>query len=758
MKKAWKRLLLKNTVLFFMMLAMCRASVFHAIHPFGFAFAFALASCNQNPLIIAAEYLVASLILDFSLVGIVGSLCVCIGLVLVFVIERATKKKLKSYWVGLILLLSLSGHVYLGISTPESIMALAICVLVGFVGFYIFSVAICAMIKRGKTLKFTIDEKVCHALFIMAVFSGIAELYIFNFNLTHFLCVTVLFFLSRVFSGYVTIVFACVAGIGVSLSSLSVVSISVFSLWACVMITFSSNKKIIAALMVLCSDVILGCFLNAYGTYDLLNMLPILLGCVIILCVPDKKIIELAAMLGAKTKVAEVFANSLIAKEIKQKVINVSNVFGQMENVYKTLLIGPIDKNAAVEVVASEIISKVCLNCENYKKCHSSKFDMISAFKTIAHAGVNKGKVSAIDTPTLLMTECDRTSFVLSSANAVVNGFNYLVDETKAKDCSNIQIAKQFGATASLLRDIVQKYNSEIIPDNEKSMDLYDELIYRGVDVSDVVCLNSSEGVHSVIMVVEASDIVNPDIVAGIKNILGVDFSICERKMSEISGYSIVVAKPCGHFDISCGVAVLSKDRGTDSGDNYTIAKISEGKYLYAISDGMGSGKNAHAISVATISLIENFYKAGFSSSVIIDNVNKLLIPAGEENFSCLDLVIVDAKNGRADFIKIGASISVVKSEKKSMLIECESLPLGIVERIRPSSKTLFLEHGDMVILASDGIVDSFSSHEAYLSYINHERITNPQLLADNILDEAASRRKGQKDDMSVLVIKTCQK
>ena len=64
------------------------------------------------------------------------------------------------------------------------------------------------------------------------------------------------------------------------------------------------------------------------------------------------------------------------------------------------------------------------------------------------------------------------------------------------------------------------------------------------------------------------------------------------------------------------------------------------------------------------------------------------------------------------------------------------------------------MNSGDIIVLASDGVVDSFQSIEAYLHFINNERITNVQLLADNILEEARSRTVTHKDDMTVLAIK----
>jgi len=224
--------------------------------------------------------------------------------------------------------------------------------------------------------------------------------------------------------------------------------------------------------------------------------------------------------------------------------------------------------------------------------------------------------------------------------------------------------------------------------------------------------------------------------------------------MASIAGYTILIAKPNPNLTFSCGVATSSKQKGEECGDGYSIVRLEGEKYYCAIADGMGSGRKAHTLSTATMSLIENYYKAGFDSDTIIESVNNIMLPSSDDNFSTLDSVIVDTNNGRVDFIKIGASVSIIKGALESRVIECESLPLGITENIKPTTKSDYISGGDMIILASDGVVDSFSSIETFLQFVNNERITNAQLLAENILEEARSRNITHPDDMTVLAIK----
>ena len=70
-----------------------------------------------------------------------------------------------------------------------------------------------------------------------------------------------------------------------------------------------------------------------------------------------------------------------------------------------------------------------------------------------------------------------------------------------------------------------------------------------------------------------------------------------------------------------------------------------------------------------SISLIENFYKAGFDSAVTLRIVNNLLSQRGEDNFSAIDLGVVNLQNGVLNLFKLGAPCSFVKGESQTSVL-----------------------------------------------------------------------------------------
>ena len=62
---------------------------------------------------------------------------------------------------------------------------------------------------------------------------------------------------------------------------------------------------------------------------------------------------------------------------------------------------------------------------------------------------------------------------------------------------------------------------------------------------------------------------------------------------------------------------------------------------------------------------------------------------------------------------------------------------------------------GDVVVLSSDGVFDSFGDINEYLGYINNTNLVNMDMLCEAILSEAIKRNNGNiVDDMSVVAVR----
>ena len=209
------------------------------------------------------------------------------------------------------------------------------------------------------------------------------------------------------------------------------------------------------------------------------------------------------------------------------------------------------------------------------------------------------------------------------------------------------------------------------------------------------------------------------------------------------------------YFDAAFGVASVKKQGETANGDTHSVIKIDERRFLVALSDGMGSGEYAQRISESTITLLESFYRAKMPSDTVLSTVNKLLAFNREETFACVDIAVVDLDDGKTDVVKIGSPVGFILSGNTVKVLESSSLPLGILDCLRPESSSYTLRENDVLLFLSDGITDAFGSTADLYDVLKTTPTANPQQLADLLLDSALQAYGGvAKDDMTAVAVR----
>ena len=230
------------------------------------------------------------------------------------------------------------------------------------------------------------------------------------------------------------------------------------------------------------------------------------------------------------------------------------------------------------------------------------------------------------------------------------------------------------------------------------------------------------------------------------------------RKLNK-PGKRIISFLSADKYVIQIGQAVQIKDGSPVSGDSLLQIRLNDGKYLVALSDGMGSGPEARKSSQIAIKMLERLLMSGFDKDTSIDLINTTIMNANEEIFATLDIAIVDLYNGKVEFIKNGACPTYVKNKKKVQIIKSLSLPAGILKDINLTTYDKDIQDKDILVMCSDGILDSnveYNNKELWVKYMLEDiETTNCQKIADLILNEAVDNSYGiAKDDMSIIVCK----
>ncbi len=197
------------------------------------------------------------------------------------------------------------------------------------------------------------------------------------------------------------------------------------------------------------------------------------------------------------------------------------------------------------------------------------------------------------------------------------------------------------------------------------------------------------------------------------------------------------------------------------SGDSTLSERLDAGRHVLAISDGMGSGREARSESRAALDLLLQALRAGYSRSDALRTVNGLLVACrGDEMFATLDLCIMDLNSGEATLDKLGACPSFLLRAGKCKRIGGDALPMGILDAVKPRALSTRMLPDDLLLMVSDGVIDAFGSDEAAFvralgGLTTGDRMPTPQRFADTLLRRAYERSGGTAlDDMTVVVAK----
>lgn len=206
-------------------------------------------------------------------------------------------------------------------------------------------------------------------------------------------------------------------------------------------------------------------------------------------------------------------------------------------------------------------------------------------------------------------------------------------------------------------------------------------------------------------------------------------------------------------FKLEIGISRTTKSNSEISGDSSIQTKLKDGKYLLAISDGMGTGQVAKNSSKRVINMLENLLTSGFEKDTSIELINTAMTAnVSDDMYATIDAVILDMYNGNVEFIKNGACSTYIKTKEGVQIIKDASIPVGMSNSVKSVTYDKDLEEGDMVLICSDGVQDS--GEENWLKNILEKLQTeNVQKIADIIIKESIDNNFGiAKDDMTIII------
>lgn len=617
---------------------------------------------------------------------------------------------------------------------------------------FVFISAVKVWTIKGLKYKLSKDEEICAAF--LYCFVGYGAIIALGANFWRLGAIFVCLFFSSVSSDGKGIVFTLVSAIPIALANFSFTPIAQFAVYALIIGAWGGKYRLLSALSFIVSDLAFFYFTDVYAGMGLYGALSVVIPVCLYLFIP-KKIFDSVSESIRVYRMPSVgrYAVNRTRTALSGKLYEMASVFDEMyKSVERAGELSP-DATSIKRKIAESIKNDACKNCNNFNFCSKRGLPSFEDLSKAVSIGVAKGKLNIVDLPKSMSGYCIRTEYLAHYGDILIRENQNRIKEISLNDGGRELVLCQTEGMSEALKSLAfsMSRQSEINSPLEKK--IYDSLINCGIYASEITVFGSGSDAE-INMTLPSKETEKQYFLKAIDEILGYK-SVISSRVNLSDELSAITIRPRPKFDAVFGIAQKTKNGEIKSGDTHSVTKISEGKFLVAVNDGMGSGERAQSTSSTAISMIETFYKAGLSSKVVLNTVNKILSFSKEDNFTAVDIGVIDLFEGNADFIKIGSPYSFVITKDTIKIIEGNSLPLGIMEELKPTTFKTSLQDGDTVVFTSDGISDAFGSASDLVDFLSVAGSTNPKALADDILNKAMILSGGvAKDDMTVFCVR----
>ncbi len=733
-----------------------RASVNALIYPFAFAMLFALAWANQEVWILLPSYLLGSIVNHYDFQSIISIFITLLFLALPYFIHVSVKKPMHKWELFCYAFLSQTAWIVFELLKGEWVIV-PVTIVTGLAYLYLCLTIFEPLISRGINYKLTLPEIVSGGVILLSVAAGLDNITLYGFSFLKFFVAFLILVLSYTSSPGRTVIFASLMGLGSLISSNNPYMVAPFIVWALAAISFKFLNRLLPAVAIVLAELVSTFYFNLYYSFSIPAFLPVVLASVIFLILPAKFYSSLSILLSTRKERSGIKSLLNRNRDIMQRRLEkLSEVFFDMNIVFRRLIKQEASGEEIKDMLCDEIISSICKGCPEQKHCHRTfSEDTRNLFKNLITISMERGKITLLDIPSYLTSRCRQTSRLISEINSLAKQYISYSQLVSNVDTSKLLISDQLEGISHLMKALSGEVDTMISMDAVREGKIIEELSSNNIICTDAVVYEKDMRTMMATLVVRDEDVNKLKLQNVVSKICGRQMVIYDVYPTEQAGMVCVNLKTAPRFDCVFGIECVPKSGKNISGDRHCVERLDGDKFIFAICDGMGSGESAGEKADTAVSLIENFYKAGFESDIILSSVNKLMNLERDDIFSTIDIVIVDLKDGIADFIKMGASSSYVRGEEGCTIIESSSLPVGIVDEARAITKKLVLKEKDYIIICSDGINDSFGKDGEFKDFLLTIKSQNPQEMATEILKKALSQNNGYAvDDMTVIVIK----
>lgn len=448
---------------------------------------------------------------------------------------------------------------------------------------------------------------------------------------------------------------------------------------------------------------------------------------------------------------------------VTRRLENTVKLFKDLSNLFReTIEEDSICSTTELYSLIEDICNNFCTNCCKYKDCWEENY--YETYQNILNI-IGLVEANRLDTNEYR----PRIKDVCNKSDELVEKISNYYKRLKEDYIWNQKLISQRKILAEQLENlgcIVEEMSQDIYTNpnfNEELEGLViGELKNERVGISDLAVAESEDKELEVLVDLENNNL-SLENVANIEDIVSDNLGIPLKANFSLGDINkdrkILTLTKSSRFDFMPRVSSESNSEDRISGDNYSYGEVDSTGFL-AISDGMGIGKRANLESSTAIDLFEKLMEIKMDKNTIIKTINSILrARTNDEIFTTLDLGFIDLYTGRLQMLKTGAPATFIKRKDRVDIVRSPALPIGILEDVKFNIYEEYLEDGDIVIMMSDGVLDSnkdvHNQEDWMKDIIVNIDSENPAIISDRILEEAKNiSRNYSTDDMTVMATK----
>lgn len=624
---------------------------------------------------------------------------------------------------------------------------------------YIFSFSM--PIETIKNKGISNEKMVCSFISLALVLSGLSSIWFFGLSLKSIISIIVIVYLGYNQGVFLGTISGCVLGLITYIGSPEMPFIvSILTVGGLLAGLFRDLGKAGSILGFFLGNGIISFYINKFGT-SFLDYRELFVGAIVFLIIGHFFKIDLDPIFAYGSGAERDYEKKKEDFTLK-KLNHISDLFVSLSRILNRA-IEEDESYSTIDVynLVDEVSNTSCRDCVSYDQCWQDNY-YTTYYKLLNLIGIiEQGCEDEDGLVNELGESCVRGEDLVKNINKTLIPLKTNRIWNRKLNEQRKLLADQLYNFGSLVEDLGSDIYSNPVFNDELNSLLIEEIKDKRIEIEDLSLINLPDD-QLEILVEMPKPLSEVSQVEKIRNILSeaLGFNIsADYVLGNKITSNIIKYRKVNRFTSLTDVTTLSNSENKVSGDSYSFGEMGNVNFA-AICDGMGIGKKANRESSIAIELLEKLMEMNMDKSMIIRTLNSFLrAKSNDEIFTTLDLGFIDLYTGKLQIIKNGSPSTFIKRRDRVDIVSSKSLPIGILEDVDSNIYEEDLEDGDILIMMSDGVLDSNRSEEnsdewmkKVIMGINSQ---NPKKITEEILNRAKLVSIGHpKDDMTIMATK----